>query len=365
MPHLPASHLPYTDKYFIRSRRILEQEHCNPWVAVQVFFRNGPGRLAGVGEAAAAFRAFTSLEAHGGQVLALPEGSGFAPLEPVMRIEGPLCDVIELETLYLGILTSRTSLANGVPWPDPGAVTSRAAALRQVLPDKHLMYFGARHWHWSMEETLCQAAVAGGFDSCATDAGAHAAGLAAGVGTIPHALVLAFAHRYGCEQATCQAAAAFDRHIEAACPRVALVDTFNKEVDDSLATARTLGERLWGVRLDTSGERIGQGGTAFDGRAYQTGPGVTVAGVRAVRNALDAAGFVHVNIVLSSGFGDLAKAAAFAADEARHGRLFESVGVGGLFEAWYATADIVRADGQALAKAGRSFRDNPRLRRVL
>lgn len=365
MPNLPSRHQPYTDKYFLRSRHILDKEGLNPWVTVQVFFRNGPGKIAGVGEAAAAFLAYSPLREHGGQVWALAEGEAFSPLEPVLRIEGPIVDVIELETFYLGILTARTSLANGLPRPDPLAATAKAAALRQILPGKDLMYFGARHWHWSLEEELCRAAVAGGFDSCATDAGARAAGFSAGVGTIPHALVLAFAHRVGRKQATREAALAFDRHIEPACPRIALVDTFNKEIDDALDTARALGDRLWGVRLDTSGELIGQGGAPFDGRSYQTGPGVTVSGVRAVRQALDAAGLAHVNIVLSSGFGDPAKAAAFAADEARHGRLFEAVGVGGLFDAWYATADIVRIDNKPLAKAGRGFRDNPRLRRVV
>ena len=66
MPNLPARHQPYTDKYFLRSRQILEKEGLNPWVTVQVFFRNGPGTIAGVGEAAAAFLAYSSLREHGG-----------------------------------------------------------------------------------------------------------------------------------------------------------------------------------------------------------------------------------------------------------------------------------------------------------
>jgi len=365
MHALPPDHRPYTDKYFLRSRRILENEGINPSVTIQVFFRDGPGVVAGIDETVALFRAFSPLAGNGGRIMALPEGAAFSPLEPVMHIEGPVLDVIELETLYLGILSARTTLANGLPAPTPDAVAARAAAVRAAMPDKHLMYFGARHWHWTDEEAFCRAAVGAGFDSCATDAGAGAAGLPAGVGTIPHALVLVLAAACGREHATREAARLFDRHIEPECPRIALVDTFNREIDDALDTARGLGGRLAAVRLDTAGELVGQGGKADDGRPYLTGRGVTVAGVLAVRRALDAAGFGQVGIVLSSGFSNPDKLAAFAAAEREHGRLFTALGIGGLFRSWCATADIVRVAGQAMAKTGRGFRDNPRLVRAL
>ncbi|MFP5258871.1 MAG: nicotinate phosphoribosyltransferase [Acidobacteriota bacterium] len=365
MVTLPESHLPYADKYFIRSRRILQREGLDPWVTMQVFFRNGPGSMAGVAEVAEVFQAYSDLAGHGGQVWALPEGSVFAPLEPVMHIEGPIQDFIELETMYLGILTSRTSQANGIAPPEPAAVTAKARAIRELLPTKNLMYFGARHWHWSLEPALCRAAVAGGFDACATDAGAKAAGLPGGMGTIPHALVLIYAHAVGPRHATREATLAFARHIEPECGRIALVDTFNHEIDDALDTARALDGALWGVRLDTAGELVGQGGVDGNGRDFASGKGVTIASVAAVRAALDAAGFKQVNIVLSSGFGNLDKVAAFAAAERRHGRLFESLGIGGLFPAWCATADIVRVAGRPLAKAGRAYRENPRLRQIV
>lgn len=361
----PPSHRAYTDKYFLRSRHILEREGLDPTVTMQVFFRDGPGVLAGVDEVADLIDAFSPLAAHGGSVLALPEGSHFAPLEPVMHIEGRVQDFIELETLYLGVLSARTSLANGLAAPDPAAVAAKARRIREMVPDRNLMYFGARHWHWNMEEELCRAIVGAGFDACATDAGARAAGLAAGVGTIPHALVLVMASRVGRDNATREATLAFDRHIEPECPRIALVDTFNRECDDAVATARALGGRLAAVRLDTAGEMIGQGGAPSDGRPYLTGRGVSVAGTVAVRRALNAAGFPEVDIVLSSGFGSPDKIAAFVAAEREHGPLFSSLGIGGLFDAWCATADIVRVDGQDLAKSGRAYHENPRLVRIV
>lgn len=361
----PPSHVPYTDKYFIRSRRVLECEGLNPTVTMQVFFRDGPGVIAGVDAVVNLLDGFSPLAAHGGRVLALPEGSHFSPLEPVMHIEGRIQDFVELETLYLGTLTARTSVANGLPEPDLAAVAERAGRIRDMLPDKNLMYFGARHWHWTLEEALCKAVIGAGFDACATDAGARASGKTAGVGTIPHALILAVASRVGREQATKEATLAFDRHMEPECPRIALVDTFNREIDDSLDTAKALGKRLVGVRLDTAGELIGQGGVPSDGRPYWTGPGVTVSGTLAVRRALNAAGYEDVAVVLSSGFGDLDKVAAFAAAERVHGPLFTALGIGGLFPAWCATADIVRVEGRELAKSGRAYHRNPRLVRVL
>lgn len=365
MHNLPESHLPYTDKYFIRSRRILQGEGLNPVVTIQVFFRDGPGVFSGVDEVAALFQAFSPLAGHGGAVYALPEGAAFSPLEPVMHIEGPILDLIELETLYLGVVSARTSLANGLPAPSPEAVAAKARAIRALVPDKHLMYFGARHWHWSAEEDFCRAAVGAGFDSCATDAGARAAGLPAGVGTIPHALVLVFAATIGPRHATREAAAAFDRHIEPGCPRVALVDTFNHEIDDALDTAGALGPLLAAVRLDTAGEVTAQGGVQDDGRQFWTGRGVTVAGTVAMRRALDAAGLGHVDIVLSSGFGNPEKIAAFVEAERQYGPLFTSLGIGGLFRSWSATADIVRVAGRGLAKTGREYRVNPRLVRIV
>ncbi|SKA64835.1 nicotinate phosphoribosyltransferase [Desulfobaculum bizertense] len=362
---LPESHIPYTDAYFLHSRKILHKEGLNPHVTMQVFLRKGPGKIYGIEEAVELIRTFSANNAKNLKVHALPEGSDYAPLETLMTIEGPICDFVELETLYLGAITAATSVKNGGPEPDLASITARAREIRDELPDKTLLYFGSRHWHWSWDERISKAAIAGGFDACATDAGAHANNLTGGVGTIPHALVLSLGHHYGRDTGTVRAAEAFDRHISSSIPRIALVDTFNHECDDAIATARALGKNLWGVRLDTPGENLGQCGAPDDGRRYWTGNGVTVELVHGLRQRLDAEGFEHVNIVLSSGFGNLDKIRAFKEGEAKYGRLFESIGIGSLFPAHFATADIVRVDGEDFAKAGRFLRPNSRLVRVI
>lgn len=364
MPELPESHIPYTDKYFLRARTILQGDGLNPEVAMRVFIRKGPGKVYGILEAVEILKEYVP-DPDRLRVFALPEGSEYASTEPLMHIEGPIQDFIELETMYLGVLTAATTEVNDGRGVDPSDAATSAAMVRELCPDKHLMYFGARHWHWSMDAEISKAVIKAGFDSCSTDIGAQAAGLEAGVGTIPHALVLVYAHAYGKERATAEATLGFDRHIEKAAPRIALVDTFNREIDDALNTSEALGDRLYGVRLDTAGECLGQGGLPFDGRKHVTGKGVTVESVRAVRKALDDKGFSRVNIVLSSGFGDPDKLKAFCDDEKARGRLFESLGVGGLFSSRFATADIVRVEGRELAKAGRGYVENPRMVRFL
>lgn len=363
---LPPDHRPYTDTYFLRARRILEAEGLNPRVTYQVFIRQGPGAVAGIDEALAVLERFAGIHGHdhGTHVYALPEGNRYEAGDSIMHIEAPIQQVVELETMYLGVISAATTRANAGDI-DLDAVRERGRLIRDICPDKTLNYFGARHWHWSVDPEISRILVDEcGWDACSTDAGARGAGLDKGVGTIPHALVLAYAHERGAARATVEATLAFDRHMEPEAKRIALVDTFNREIDDSLATARAMRGRLHGVRLDTAGEVVAQGSPA-EGPKYWAGKGVTVEGTAAVRRALDAGGFEDVDIVLSSGFGDPDKLRAFMDGERRHGRLFAALGIGGVFDAWPPTSDIVRIEGRELAKTGRDFRPNPAMRRVL
>lgn len=219
------------------------------------------------------------------------------------------------------------------------------------------MYFGARHWGYELDEEISKAAYRGGATSCSTDIGAEHAGQK-GIGTIPHALVLAYGD-------TVEAAKAFDKYIDDEVPRVVLIDTFNKEITDTLATAKALNGRLQGIRIDTCGENIGEGCGADDGRKYRTGPGVTVELAKKLRDALDDNGYQSVEIILSSGFGKVEKVKEFVKAEQELGmRLFDRLGVGGVYDARYATADIVRIDGEPRSKVGRYEKENPRLEEV-
>jgi nicotinate phosphoribosyltransferase len=174
-----------------------------------------------------------------------------------------------------------------------------------------------------------------------------------GMGTVPHALIAAF------DGDTVAATEAFARTMPASVRVVSLVDFDNDCVATSLAVARALGERLYGVRLDTASNvvdrsvlpRMGE----FDPR------GVNPELVRNVRRALDEQGFEHVRIVVSGGF-DVDKIRRFKT----LGVPVDLYGVGSaLMRGSYDyTADVVRVGGRDMAKVGRAYKPNPRMQRV-
>jgi nicotinate phosphoribosyltransferase len=80
-----------------------------------------------------------------------------------------------------------------------------------------------------------------------------------------------------------------------------------------------------------------------------------------VRNVLDAEGFGEVKIVASGGF-DVQRIRAFEEE----GVPVDAYGVGASIQdgRWDFTADVVRLNGAAQAKAGREYRANPKLEKV-
>jgi nicotinate phosphoribosyltransferase len=172
------------------------------------------------------------------------------------------------------------------------------------------------------------------------------------VGTIPHALIAAFGGD------TVKATLRFADAIEGV-DVVSLVDYDNDCVKTSLEVARALEGRLAGVRLDTAENMVDKSVMAHMGDFKPTGVNPLL--VWNVRNALDAEGFGEVRIIVSGGF-DAARIASF--EEA--GVPVDAYGIGAaLFEGRFDfTADIVRLNGVAQAKAGRRLRENPRLERV-
>ena len=355
----------YTDKYFLRAKEILEKEELNPFVRAQVFIRKGPGRVYGIDEAIELIQSYCDLDDRG-VIWALPEGAEYSPKETLMLIEARIQDIVALETLYLGIISSATTKANDGIDIDLAKVEKNMKAVVDAAQGRPVSYFGARHWHWNREKEISFAAYKGGASSTATDIGAAVKGQK-GIGTIPHALENIYAWKYGKDNAVVEATKAFDRVISEEVPRIALIDYNNREVDDALATAFALDGRLNAVRIDTCGENIGQEASLSDPREYWGGSGVRVSGVYAVRKALDENGFQDVKIILSSGFGNVDKINAFIGAEEELGvRLFDGLGVGSIYQSRAATMDIVSvgeypADMQPVSKVGREYKPNPRL----
>jgi nicotinate phosphoribosyltransferase len=174
-----------------------------------------------------------------------------------------------------------------------------------------------------------------------------------GVGTVPHGLIAA----YGGD--TVGAARAFADRYHSETNITVLVDFENDSVRTALEVAEALGDKLWGVRLDTS-ERLVD--VALKDEPHpDLHRGVTLLLARRVRNALDDAGHRHVRIVVSGGF-DAEKIARFEAE----GAPVDAYGVGSSLLRGQNdfTADVVRVDGRPVAKVGRQERPNPRLELV-
>ena len=113
---------------------------------------------------------------------------------------------------------------------------------------KPILFFPARHDHWLVQTGDGWAAHVAGAIGVSTDAQASWWG-GRGVGTVPHALIAA----YGGD--TVAAARAFAERYADEMNVTVLVDFENDSVRTSLEVADALGDRLWGVRLDTS-ERL-------------------------------------------------------------------------------------------------------------
>src|SRR6185503_1008771 len=278
-------------------------------------------------------------------VHALYDGDRIEPFEPVLRIEGDYTGFAHLETVYLGVLARRT------------LITSNVVSVLEAANGKPIIFMPARHDHHRVQTGDGYAAFVAG-QVVGTQIGVTSEAQASwwggrGGGTVPHALIAAYGGN------TVLAATKFAENADPEMNVTVLVDFENDSVQTALDVARALGPRLWGVRLDTSGQLVdrslwGEMGD-FDPR------GVNERLVRKVRDALDANGFERIRIVASGGF-DAAKIARFEAA----GVPVDAYGVGSTLlrgENDF-TADIVLTDGHDSAKVGRSFRPNPRLELV-
>ena len=111
------------------------------------------------------------------------------------------------------------------------------------------MFFPARHDHWLVQTGDGYAAHVAGAIGVSTDAQASWWG-SEGIGTVPHAIIAA----YGGD--TALASKKFAEYMPEHVRLISLVDFENDSVKTSLAVARALGERLYGVRLDTAATLI-------------------------------------------------------------------------------------------------------------
>jgi len=256
-----------TDIYFVRTHRILKEKKIRKKVRMEFHVMKLPkgyewAVYAGLEEV------LHLLKGKPVTVYSMPEGTLFKAGEPLLIIEGYYDDFAVYETAILGILRHYSSIA------------SKAARVKRLLMDKTVLFFGLRAVHPAIAPMVDRAAYIGGVDAVSGVLSEKYLGVKPS-GTMPHALILAFGDQR-------EAWKAFDEVVEPDVPRIMLVDTLFDEREEALMAARLLGEKLYGVRLDTPSSRRG------DMRQI----------VEEVRWTLDINGFKHVKIVVSGGLDE-------------------------------------------------------------
>jgi len=314
------------DIYFVRTVEILKHEGINP-VATMEVFPSRAGILCGMHEVHALLDKV--LPEGNREVWSLSEGEQFERKEVVLRITAPYQSYGAYETAYLGMLAQCSG------WATAARECVEAA---QGIP---IISFGVRHIHPTIAGVMDYAAMVGGCAGCSSIAGAKLAGIDP-TGTIPHALIIIMGD-------VGKTILAFDKYMPPEVTRIALVDTFKDEPEESLIAAQAMEGRLQGVRLDTPPER---------GR-------VTADLVKEVRARLDLAGFKEVKIFVSGGI-DPERIRYFIENRAP----VDAFGVGSYISGAKPidfTADLHEVEGKPVAKRGRipGITPNPRLKQVM
>jgi nicotinate phosphoribosyltransferase len=333
----------YTDAYFNHTRASLLADGRHPRVVMQVFQKHN-AVLGGMDEAIAVLKLcsddWDALTVH-----ALYDGDRIEPWETVMTIEGDYTLFAHLETLYLGVLARRTLISTNV------------TRVLEAAHGKPVIFMPARHDHHRVQTgdgyaAYVAGALVGSEIGVTTDAQSSWWG-GRGIGTVPHALIAAYGGN------TVLAATKFAEWAPLDFNIVVLVDFENDSARTALEVARALGDRLWGVRLDTSGQLVDR--SLWNELGDFDPRGVNERLVRKVRDALDHDGFERVKIVVSGGF-TVERIRAFE----KAGVPVDAYGVGSslIRGSTDFTGDIVLTDGRPSAKVGRRFRANRRLELV-
>jgi nicotinate phosphoribosyltransferase len=201
-------------------------------------------------------------------VYAMPEGTLFKEIEPVMIIEGNYLDFGVYETAFLGILRHYSS------------ISTKAARIKRLALDKTVLFFGLRALHPAIAPMVDRAAYIGGCDGVSGAFNEKTIGVKPS-GTMPHALMLSVGDNV-------KAWKAFDEAMPPDVPRIILADTFEDERTEALKAAQLLKDKLYGIRLDTPSSRRGNFRKI----------------VQEVRWTLNIHGFTNVEIYVSGGIDE-------------------------------------------------------------
>ena len=330
----------FSANYFLKSRKIVAENEPNHIVTMQWFQRRDDSMLCGIDEAIALVHTF-AIEPENLVIEALNDGDIIQANEPVLKITGKYEHFGFLESVIDGILARRTSVATNV------------MKVKKVIGDYPVFSMADRQDDYLTQVGDGYATYVAGIDRVSTDAQGLWWG-GKGMGTMPHALIQI------CDGDVCKASDIYLKSF----PNekvTALIDYHNNVVRDSLILARHLGEKLNGVRIDTSKALVDHYFDDKDTSGFDP-HGVCKQLVFALRKALDDEGFNYVKITVSSSFS-----AEKIEEWVKEKVPVSMYGVGTYFvnnTTCGFTGDLVMRDGKPQAKEGRANYPNPRLKKV-
>lgn len=331
----------YSANYFLKSRKIVAENEPNHIVTMQWFQRTNDAMLCGIDEAIALIHTF-AVEPENLVIEALNDGDIIQAEEPVLKVTGKYENFGFLESVIDGILARRTSVATNV------------VKVKKVIGDYPVFSMADRQDDYLTQVGDGYATYVAGIERISTDAQGLWWG-GKGMGTMPHALIQI------CDGDVCRAS---DIYLTSFPNEkvTALIDYHNNVVRDSLILARHLGNKLNGVRIDTSKSLVDHYFDDKDTRGFDP-HGVCKQLVFALRKALDDEGFNYVKITVSSSFTK-EKIEEWVKEKVP----VSMYGVGTAFvnnTTCGFTGDLVMRDGKPQAKEGRANYPNPRLKKVL
>ena len=330
----------FSANYFLKSRKIVAENEPNHIVTMQWFQRRDDSMLCGIDEAIALVHTF-AIEPENLVIEALNDGDIIQANEPVLKITGKYEHFGFLESVIDGILARRTSVATNV------------MKVKKVIGDYPVFSMADRQDDYLTQVGDGYATYVAGIDRVSTDAQGLWWG-GKGMGTMPHALIQI------CDGDVCKASDIYLKSF----PNekvTALIDYHNNVVRDSLILARHLGEKLNGVRIDTSKALVDHYFDDKDTSGFDP-HGVCKELVFALRKALDDEGFNYVRITVSSSFS-----AEKIEEWVKEKVPVSMYGVGTYFvnnTTCGFTGDLVMRDGKPQAKEGRANYPSTRLQKV-
>ncbi|MCR4941187.1 MAG: nicotinate phosphoribosyltransferase [Campylobacter sp.] len=331
----------FTANYFLKTRQIAQANELGKDIMMQWFQRKDDVMLCGIDEVLALLKCF-ACNPENLEIYALNDGDIISAGEPVLKIRGSYSDFGFLESAIDAILARRSSVATNV------------MRILRVAGKKTVFSMADRQDDIATQIGDGYATRVAGIDLVSTDAQGLWWG-GKGNGTMPHALVQM------CGGDILKAANLYSNYFKDA-KVTALVDYNNDVITDALKVANALGERLNGVRVDTSANLIDKYFNDKDCSGFDP-HGVCKELIFALRQNLDKAGFNWVKIIVSSGFN-----AQKIADFEAHGTPVDIYGVGTSFVNNMTcgfTGDLVMLNGKDEAKFGRKNIASNRLEKVL